>query len=197
MEKLIYEVGDYVRGLFKCHPRPNLFYHNLAHTESVVNHAIEIGFHYRLPEQDQTELIVAAWFHDTGYLISEETNNHEERGIGLMRKFMASRNIAEKVLENIAACILATKIPSAPVSLIEKILCDADCYHLGTSEFIKKDALVWRELEAKLHRNIKDQLTKTIHFLTNHEYFTSYCRQILTEGKCSNIELLEKLVKQV
>ncbi len=59
---------DYVKDIFAKHGSPTLTYHNLKHTEYVVNKAKEIAGHYQLSEQDMLILFVASWFHDAGYL---------------------------------------------------------------------------------------------------------------------------------
>ena len=70
MNDSIYKkVAQYVTGLFDEYPHPNLLYHNLEHTRSVVERTQEIAAHYQLDENDMLAVYVAAWFHDVGHLL--------------------------------------------------------------------------------------------------------------------------------
>jgi HD-GYP domain-containing protein (c-di-GMP phosphodiesterase class II) len=65
---LLIDTESYVKGLFKQNNQNNLVFHNLEHTETVVERVHEIAAHYQLPQKELLELSIAAWFHDTGHL---------------------------------------------------------------------------------------------------------------------------------
>jgi len=82
------------------------------------------------------------------------------------------------------------------VTLAEKIICDADTYHLGTDAFPKQNELVWLEMEARTGKSPDCSIEKTLAFMRSHQYYTSYCHALLNEGKKHNIEqLLARNVK--
>ena len=87
---LLIDTESYVKGLFKQHNQSNLVFHNLAHTESVVQRVHEIASHYQLPDKELLELTIAAWFHDTGHLVADPAG-HEEKSVALMTEFMKNR----------------------------------------------------------------------------------------------------------
>jgi HD superfamily phosphodiesterase len=192
MEKisLLGAVELHVKKLFDAYHEPHLLYHNLAHTQQVVAHAYEIGHHYRLDGDSLFIVVSAAWFHDTGYLPGNALG-HEEKSVLLMREFLAKFTIEPAITEAIAACILATKIPGNPVSLLEKIVCDADTYHLGTDAFKQINQLVWQENESRLHTKPANQNAQTLSFLMAHRFYTGYCKTLLDPGKEKNIAWLE------
>ena len=37
-----------------------------------------------------------------------------------------------ELIQRVSSCIQATRMPQSPLSQVEKIMCDADLYHLGT-----------------------------------------------------------------
>jgi hypothetical protein len=76
---------------------------------------------------------------------------------------------------------------------LEKILCDADLYHLGTEEFKKTNEKVKQETELRTNSKIDNWTENSIKFLKTHKYFTDYCRQRLTSGKEENIRYLKQL----
>ena len=66
-ENIYKKVAQHVTGIFEEYHHPNLTYHNLEHTQKVVERVQEIAAHYQLSENDMLTLYTAAWFHDTGH----------------------------------------------------------------------------------------------------------------------------------
>ena len=86
MNKLIEEISDYITNLFDKQ-LPSLFvYHNLQHTEDVAGAAGEIAENSGLDQVKREMLLIAAWFHDTGYI--ESIENHEEKSVEIAEKFL-------------------------------------------------------------------------------------------------------------
>lgn len=191
------KVEAHVTDLYERLNNPKLVYHNLQHTKGVVNRTKEIAGHHQLIESDMLVVYVAAWFHDTGYLVGEPAV-HEEKSAELMRKFMITFPADEDLLNNITECIMATRYFAEPVNLLQQIICDADTYHLGTREFKVTNRLVFEEV--RLNGGTKTRLEferATIEMLRHHKYYTSYCRELLTDKKMDNIKKLKKKVKQM
>ena len=191
---LLPAIATHVTELYNSCKRTYLYYHNLEHTRRVVKHADVIAAHYSLDEHSHFILMTAAWFHDTGQL-SGDMAVHEETGVQFMKDFFYDKEVDEQTITTISECILATKMPVAPANLLEEIICDADTWHLGTSDFYRLDALVWIELELRLNIPIENQPEKSLQFLELHRFYTTCCIQLLSEGKKRNIELLKALLK--
>jgi hypothetical protein len=51
---------------------------------------------------------------------------------------------------------MATKRGSGPVSVAEKIICDADTYHFETFEFKRTDWLIKKEIELMTVRCLRN-----------------------------------------
>jgi hypothetical protein len=152
----------------------------------VVQHANEIAKHYEMDDNSRFVLLAAAWFQDTGYLVGDALG-HEEKGAELMKRFLSTKYINQNIIEDISRCIMATRIPSQPETLLEKIICDADTYHLGTKDFQTTNALVWREVELTRHTTVGNQAGQALRFLEAHRFYTTYCLEALSEGKNKNI----------
>lgn len=185
---LINEVAAYVTDLFNHNTQSYLLYHNLEHTKFVIGKAEEIGYHYSLTSNEMSILVIAAWFHDTGQLFNYG-KNHEIKSVALMKEFFSKKEIGYSTINVIEKCILATKMPHHPNSLLEEIICDADTYNLGTEDFPVTDDLLKKECEIKEHKKIYDWNTNTLKFLEYHKYFTSYCQQLLNGRKQENINI--------
>ena len=194
MDKVLSRIRIFVTELFSKRTLPFLIYHNLQHTETVVDRANEIAIHCAIDDSEKFCLITAAWFHDTGHLFNELAE-HEQTGADLMSSFLKSFFIEEDIISKISDCIMATRIPSDPKTIIEKILCDADTYHFGTKEFLFSDPKVYEEMEARLHIQIENKISKSIQLLESHRYFTAYCQELLNNGKQENLDFLKHSMK--
>lgn len=186
----------YVSGLFEASPHPQLIYHNLQHTAKVVSRTREIAAHYKLIETDMLALYLAAWFHDTGYLFNEVAQ-HEEKSTRVMRDFIKDYITDEDLTNTIEDCIMATKLSEKPVNLLQQILVDADTYHFGTKELDATNKQVYEEYVMRNgYISKKEWDRQTVEMLENHRYYTSYCRDLLSERKKKNIKKLKKQVAE-
>jgi predicted metal-dependent HD superfamily phosphohydrolase len=167
-------------------------YHNLLHTVNVVEHAVEIGNFYELKAGDLAVLKIAGWFHDIGHLYGG-FEGHEERSVAVMKGYMEQFKAPEEMIARVSDCIRATKFPSYPGSLYEKILCDSDTYHFGTTYFQQTDGLVRQEVELRTGKAFPEWHKKSIWLLEHHQFFTSYCQQLLEKGKQENLKWLRSL----
>lgn len=192
------QVKAHAAALFQTKKDDRLIYHNLQHTEQVVKAVVKIANHYQLSDQDFFVVSAAAWFHDIGYLTSFA--EHEARGAESAREFLTAKGLDPAVTEQVLNCILATKMPQHPVSLLEQIVCDADLFHLGGDNFKERNKLMRKEVEAYFDKDIdkNDWRIKTIALFENHHYHTEYCQDLLTAKKLLNLqELKDKAQKEL
>lgn len=190
---LLQQISDHVHSYFAAHAQPALLYHNMPHTAEVVEATKNIAGHYNLNDRDFFIVVTAAWFHDTGYL-KNGSEQHEDKSAALAEGYLKSVGVNEADILEIKKCIVSTKMPQRPVSLLEKIICDADLFHLGTSEFKAKSKLIKKEIEAL--NNIKidpdEWRQKNLALLEAHEYHTDYCRSLLNKTKADQIDKLKR-----
>ena len=187
------QAQHYVRSLYDTHVNGKLSYHNLQHTEGVVEAATQIAQHYQLNDVDFFTVCVAAWFHDIGYLTGDGPG-HEQRGARMAQSYLEGTGVEFGLIEAVKRCIIATQLPQRAVGLTEQIVCDADLYHLGTDEFPERNKLLRKEAEAKQGRKISKEEWRrsTIRFLESHQYYTDYCRLLLNEKQQENLSKLKE-----
>jgi predicted metal-dependent HD superfamily phosphohydrolase len=187
------QVKQEVARFFKSKQDPNLTYHNLAHTESVVARATELAQHYQLGERDLFIVMTAAWFHDSGYFNGGATD-HELRGADMAEFFLKEKQVDEETILAVRNCIMATRIPQNPHSLLEQIVCDADLFHFGTDMFAGQSKMMRKEVEWRLGKKIDKAHWRqnTIALLEAHHYQTGYARKQLDEGKAKNLKRLKE-----
>lgn len=193
ISKLVEQVALHVTELYKKYQTPVLLYHNLEHTQNVVMQTDEIASNYSLSETELCILSVAAWFHDTGQLFGE-AKHHEERSVSIMQNYLETKVTKEKIIDAIKECILATRLPHNPKSLLEEIICDADTYNLANVDFFKTDKLLKKEVELRTNTSLENWDRQTLDLLEKHTYFTTCCKIKLENGKQKNIEVMRTLL---
>ena len=189
--EILERLRAHVASLFHSNKDGRFTYHNLDHTEHVVENAVRIANHYQLADEDFFVVIAAAWFHDLGYF--EDCNAHEAKGVSLAAAFLQKEEVSSEIIEKVKGCIMATRMPQQPVGLLQQIMCDADLFHLGSDSFKEKNRLMRKEAEAFVGHKIDKGLwrAKTIALFKAHHYHTAYCQELLGEKKAHNLAEME------
>ncbi len=196
-QQLFIDIEEHVVNIYETHGRETLTYHNLEHTQYVVKKATQISAHYDLLEEDFLVIILAAWFHDVGYLFGEP-QGHEERSVELMREFTDKNELPASIVDKAADCILATKMNSKPETLLQQIVSDADCYNLGTKRFKKSNQFVYAEMQASGSRMSElDFYKKAGEMLEQQSYHTKYVQEKLKDSKLENMKKLKKKIAEL
>ncbi len=192
------QVKQYSLAFFNSRQNGQLQYHDLAHTEGVLKAAIQIGNHYQLSDEDFFIVFASVWFHDMGYF-SENSGHHEQKGAEKAAAYLEDAGVDEAIIHKIKGCILATKIPQSPDTLLEEIVCDADMFHLGTAEFSERNKLMRKECEALQGTRIsKEEWRKgSIDLMRSHRFHTDYCRLLLNKQKQENLDKLVNKQEEV
>jgi len=167
----------------------HLTYHNLAHTLDVTEQAERIANEERIGEDDRNLLLVAALYHDIGYL--EGPQNHEERGCKTFSSEAVNWNFSPQEIKKVKSLIMATKVPQSPKNKLEEIICDADLDYLGRNDFNTLGSKLKEEyLFFKILKNEKDWDETQIAFLKKHRYFTNSSMKWREPVKQKNLAML-------
>ncbi|GGG91050.1 hypothetical protein GCM10011416_04480 [Polaribacter pacificus] len=198
METLLLNAEKYVFGLLTKDMADGYLYHSISHTQRVVQAAKELIVGEQVSEVDANILLLAAWFHDVGYL--NGADNHEKESVKIARNFLAEYNIDESIIDQVSQLILATKKGYQPQKTLEKIMIDADCYHVCLKNYFDVSDLLREELKTTLDITFSDEewVRENIQFLTKkHHFYSSYAQLNWQLGKDSNIALLFKKLKKL
>ena len=187
----------YVESFLKENLSDGIYYHDLEHTQEVVEASQEIGIASKLSNEELEIVLIAAWFHDTGYYKGME--NHEEMSKDVAEKFLKQEGVGESKIAAVGGCILATKIPQTPKNIMEEVLCDADLYHVSTRDFFTKSELLRKEFSLIFPDEIQldEWFKNSIKFLKNHSFFTRYAKEKLLPAKKENLKKLKVLYKDI
>jgi len=189
------KIEQFIFNLFKKELSNYILYHNFAHTHQTVETVKEIAEAYKLDQKEVENLIIAAWFHDSGY--AREYQNHEEEGVKIMKEYFGDK-LEEKRFKEIEQLILSTKFGQEQTNLNEEIIHDADYVNMGKKSFSKRAELLRCEWE-KLNNKIYDDLEWAqlqLDFLISKKFKTSIATQKFGEGREKNIEKQRKLIEK-
>ncbi len=196
MEYLItQETEEFVRDLFKKKIKKSLTYHDIIHTEYVVNQARIIGQRSGLSDEEINTVIVAAWFHDSGFVVL--SIGHEQESQKIARQFLSSKGVAEDLIKKVVNCIEATKMPQNPGDdILAKVVCDADMSYLSEDFYFDRTILLrkeWNnESETKLSKKV--YYKETVELFKNHRYYTEYGDSEFSRGKAENFQSLPTML---
>ncbi|NML70688.1 HD domain-containing protein [Chryseobacterium sp. RP-3-3] len=194
---ILHKAKDYVEILFKDKLSSVYFYHNFIHTTYTVNKAEEIMRSTPVSKEDQEKVLLALWFHDTGYV--ECAQNHEEKGVSILAGFLKQENYPENYIEDVSRLILATKISYEPQNLLEKIVKDADCSHFASHDYNDiSDALrkEWELTNVRCFSNEEWNAGNLDMLKNKHHYYTEYARENWEPLKKKNIKKIEKKLEK-
>jgi HD superfamily phosphodiesterase len=159
----------------------------MDHTGHVYRQVELIGRGEMVSQEDMLLLRSAALLHDLGYI--DTYDNHEAKSVEYAREILPLYRFKEKQIENICDLIMATKMPPSPVSLLEKIICDANLDHLGRADFlIQSDRLFQEYLLNKKIRNKNEWNQMQVKLLENHEFYTDTARKLQEISREQQIE---------
>lgn len=189
--------GAYASNFINEKMPKKFVYHDIEHTENVVNSCKELGAKYFLSEKDLSLLVTAAWFHDIGYVDGPE--GHEARGAEKVAVFLKDRGFGESDIAVVQGCIMATKMPQSPSTILEKIICDSDLNHLGKDNYWERCVKVRQELMIAKNTIMQEDawLDFEIQFLESHSYHTDIAQTSWGEQKKQHIKQLLKLRKKL
>lgn len=189
---ILKEVESFVTQLYEDNSSEPLMFHDIKHTQEVVEAAKLIGNKTGLKDDEMELLLISAWLHDIGY--TQSYSDHEEEGIKIAKEFLFSKKIDPEMIENIVGGIEATRIPQNPKNRAEEVLCDADMYHLSEKSFFDKTLTIRKEMNASLDKDLNkvEYYELTIDFFNSHKYYTDYGKEVLEIGKKKNLKKLNK-----
>lgn len=167
-------------------------FHDLVHTQQVVEAVVEISEEMHLNAKEREILEIAAWFHDTGYDVGQD--GHEERSADYAAAFLTEKGYDAVSIEQVRLAILATRIPHQPKSLYEKVMCDADMAHLGKKVYWERSSRIREELVNTRGKIMTEEewIEFELSFMLRHHYQTPIAEMLYEKRKAKNIKQLRK-----
>ena len=194
--EILAKTSQYITSLFADQLPSWAVYHNIQHTQEIVDAVQEIGEAESLNRIEMEVALLAAWFHDSGY--TQAVDGHEEKSVEIATEFLKNHNYPQDRLERIVSAIRATKVPQQPKDLLEQVLCDADMIHLGKKRFFDRSKLFRTEIELRQGETMSDVewLKKNVAFASKGNFFTTYALKEFTGRRAKNLIELQTQLRE-
>ena len=178
----------YMSALLARELSPKLTYHALAHTEAVVKECRALAPVANLNPDDTEALLLAAWFHDTGYL--DVYDGHEFRSAERAAVWLTAQSVPTARVQLIETLIKATHRDSKPETELEMLLVDADMSNLARDNYRSRAELLRTEWELVLDKTYDTQAWAELqlNFMLAHKYLSEAGKERYKKDLKQNIE---------
>ena len=185
---LVQQAQATVEPLLKHDLDPRLTYHTLAHTAYVVKQAHALADAAKLSAKETEELLLAAWFHDTGYL--DTYDGHEYKSMARAEAWLQEKRVDPARVEVIKNLIRATHRDEAATTELEKLMVDADMSNLAAEDFRSRAELIRTEWELALDKSYSnpDWAELQLNFMLGHKYQSEVGKDRYKKALKANIE---------
>jgi len=179
---MIDKVKSYCTGILLKESCDKLPFHNLIHTQEVVENIQSIASQMGMNTMEQEPVIIAGWFHDVGHSVCYK--GHEAESIKIARYYLEGEQYPSEKIELVLSCIKSTEMPQNPKNELDMIICDADIKHISNSHFFYRKLLLKREWELVFDKYFTDKEWHDLNmkFLENQKFHTEYGMRTLTKG---------------
>ena len=198
MNQSLLNIENYVFNLFKDNLSLDFTYHNFMHTVKVVEAIKILCKEEQISEELQEKLVIAGWFHDTGY--TKTVQGHEKESTNIAFNFLKAQNYSEDDIKEVQDYILITIMDRVPQNIGEAIVKDADNYHLGQDEYSKVAELLRDEIAkicGKEYTDYEWNVENRNFFLNVHHYYTDAAKDLWQNGKENNFLTIQNKIKEI
>jgi predicted metal-dependent HD superfamily phosphohydrolase len=195
---LIEQAENFVCKLLKDNLSLSYTYHNFTHTSEVVNAAKTLAEAENLNPEETEVVLVAAWFHDTGYTIG--CDKHEMSSAAIVTDFLREKEKPFSFITAVCDLIEATTYNYTPKTVLAKVIRDADYHHFTTHDYFSRCELLrqeWRELHQKEYSDLAWAKENLRVLKDCHTYYTAYAKKHWEPLKQKNIQLIEDKIKNI
>ena len=194
---LLEKAKEFVGKLLKDNLSNSFTYHNFNHTLNVVEAATTLAKSEGLNESDTEILLVAAWFHDTGYTMG--CAHHEQSSITIVSQFLKDNSKEQIFIDAVAKVIEATIYDRCPRTQLEKIIKDADYSHFAKENYLtlcEKLREEWEVTSQKFYSDL-EWAKENLHIISQfHVYYTQYALENWQPIKEKNIQLIQNKINE-
>ncbi|RSK46259.1 Pycsar system effector family protein [Hymenobacter perfusus] len=194
--EIVKSAKAYVLALLEEKLPAQLVYHSPKHTTTVVKEARALAEAAGLDEADQEALVLAAWFHDAGYL--DTYDGHEFRSAELAGEWLTKQGYPPERTALVQTLIKATHRDATRETELEQLLVDADMSGMGRDDFFANAELLRAEWETSLGKTYSNTewAENQLAFLLAGKYYTKAAKDRYQDQLKDNIKEQRKLLKK-
>jgi predicted metal-dependent HD superfamily phosphohydrolase len=195
---LIEQAEVFVCKLLKDKLSDLFTYHNINHTKNVVQAVEILCSGEALNQSDRETALLAAWFHDTGYI--NGCNNHELSSVIIVTDFLKGKGKSIEYIDKVSKLITATTFDYVPHSILEKIIRDADYSHFASPDYLSVCELLrteWKSTQKKSFSDLEWAVENYRIFFNCHKYYTGFAMANWNSLKEKNIQLIRNKINTI
>ncbi|AYA37573.1 HD domain-containing protein [Hymenobacter oligotrophus] len=195
--EIVKQAKAYIEQLFAQQLPPQLVYHSFKHTNTVAKEAAALGEAAGLPPQDLEALILAAWFHDAGYI--DRYDGHEYRSMELAEQWLQGKDYPAERIAVVKDIIRATHRDEPRKTELHKLMVDADMSNLGRDNCLADAELLRTEWEATQGRvfSNKEWAEYQLDFLLQHKFLSEAGKARYKDALKDNVKEQHKQLKKI
>ena len=181
--ELLRDTALYVRDYYANHFNENYTFHHFNRAVNIVRNCDALAVSMNLGKQELKIAHLAAWFLELGY--NEDYRHYQARSVKLAKDYFRVKKLDDDLIERIEDCILSTRVPQQPVSVISQLVCDASMYHLAEKDALQQADALRAEYAAIAQKEFSDEewVDENIRIISNHFYFTRSARDLFLKRK--------------
>ncbi len=193
---IVQKAEKFVANWFNEKLPETLHYHNAKHTTEVVEHVYRLAEAAGVAELQLEIMVLAAWFHDTGYALLRQ--GHEAESARIAQQFLEQQGYQAEHIETVKRLILVTEMSQQPEGELEKIIRDADMAHVGSKKYFKKLKKLRKEWVEDQNRSFTDAewMAMNYDFLQKHQFYTPQAIKLFGPQKEENLNQTLELLNQ-
>ncbi|MBD2714187.1 HD domain-containing protein [Microvirga sp. STR05] len=186
--EILKQAKAYITQLLEAKLPKQIVYHSLAHTTAVVKEARKLGEDAGLNAPDQEALLLAAWFHDAGYI--EVYDGHEYRSMELAEQWLSQQGYPAERITLVKETIRGTHRNEECETQLQQLLADADMSGMGREDFFANAELLraeWETTLGKTYSNV-EWAESQLDFLHSAKFHTEVANSRYQEQFKANIK---------
>ncbi|MBF9221976.1 metal-dependent phosphohydrolase [Hymenobacter sp. BT662] len=193
---MVKEAQAYVTDLFARELPAQLSYHSLRHTEAVVKECRVLAAAAGLTPDDAEALLLAAWFHDAGYL--DVYDGHEFRSMERAGAWLAEHGVEAGRVQLVKDLIKATHRDEESDTELKKLLTDADMSNLARDDFRSSAELLRTEWELVLGKTYTNPewAELQLNFMLEHKYESDAGKERYKKAFKENLDAQREALKK-
>ncbi len=175
-------------------------YHNYDHAEEVAEVCAELADQAELSRSDKEILVLAGWFHDSGYASMASKGNRDvaSGSVQLASQFLKESEYPEERIDKVSQLIQSVHKEKAPTNTLERLLCDANGSFMGRKRFERRAKLLRLEKEALRKEKLSayQWSRDLLDMLIQHRFYSPWAQKRFSSRHNKNIIKQRKGIHQ-
>ena len=190
--ELTVEASAFVYELLRERLPETVLFHNYRYTVDVANSVRQIGQKAGLEDDELQLVILAAWFHNTGF--TEGTEGHVDASVRIAAGFLEAHEVGDEDIATVASLIRVAHSEDEPETEAERVMQDAARAYLGRKKFFLYSDRLREEkrLLGEADYDDREWAEQQLKELTGVPFRTKYAKKKYGERRRQNLKQVQR-----